>query len=148
MGRFVERLKMALAGSLTEVKSTRLTISFTFLRSLILMVSNMTAANLIGMRLLTLNGETFLERLMVVLVGSPTEVKSTRLTISLNLKGSARLRKYLHGLNHKDSKMMVQVLFGVLLQTPNLDRFVERLKMALAGSLMVERSTRPTISST
>ena len=108
----------------------------------------MTAANLIGMRLLTLNGETFLERLMVVLVGSPTEVKSTRLTISLNLKGSARLRKYLHGLNHKDSKMMVQVLFGVLLQTPNLDRFVERLKMALAGSLMVERSTRPTISST
>ena len=139
---------MALAGSLTEVKSTRLTISFTFLRSLILMVSNMTAANLIGMRLLTLNGETFLERLMVVLVGSPTEVRSTRLTISLNLKGKERQRKYLHGLNHKDFRTMVQVLFGALLQTLNLDRFVERLKMALAGSLMVERSTRLTISST
>ena len=139
---------MALAGSLTEVKSTQLTISFTFLRSLILTVSNMTAANLIGMRLLTLNGETFLERLMVVLVGSPTEVRSTRLTISLNLKGNERQRKYLHGLNHKDSRTMVQVLFGALLQTLNLDRFVERLKMALAGSLMVERSTRLTISST
>ena len=139
---------MALAGSLTEVKSTRLTISFTFLRSLILTVSNMTAANLIGMRLLTLNGETFLERLMVVLVGSPTEVRSTRLTISLNLKGKERQKNYLHGLNHKDSRTMVQVLFGALLQTLNLDRFVERLKMALAGSLMVERSTRLTISST
>ena len=139
---------MALAGSLTEVKSTQLTISFTFLRSLILTVSNMTAANLIGMRLLTLNGETFLERLMVVLVGSPTEVRSTRLTISLNLKGKERQRKYLHGLNHKDFRTMVQVLFGVLLQTLSLDRFVERLKMVLAGSLMVEKSTRLTISST
>ena len=108
----------------------------------------MTAANLIGMQLLTLNGGKFLEKLMVVLVGSPTEVRSTRLTISLNLKGNARQRKYLHGLNHKDSKTMVQVLFGVLLQTLNLDRFAERLKMALAGSLMVEKSTRLTIFST
>ena len=108
----------------------------------------MTAANLIGMQLLTLNGGKFLEKLMVVLVGSPTEVRSTRLTISSSFKDNARLRKYLHGLNHKDSKMMVQVLFGALLQTLNLDRFAERLKMALAGSLMVEKSTRLTIFST
>ena len=108
----------------------------------------MTAANLIGMRLLTLNGGKFLEKLMVVLVGSPTEVRSTRLTISSSLQGNERQRKYLHGLNHKDSRTMVQVLFGSLLQTLSLDRFVERLKMALAGSLTEVKSTRLTISST